>query len=143
MEVVGRGHFVEATADGGVNDGDTKHTKPGGYPKRDKADSDMGTDDIDDPVWRQRGNAKDDEERNDVVLLRGKFAGPFVETGFPFRDGEQCGTEGSTDEVAEGGTRRNAGACQGEGTWDSPDSPTEDGKVHGTWQRKSLQTGDA
>jgi len=142
MKVVGRGHFVQPTSDGCVDDCDTKHPEPGACPKRNEPDANVWADDIDDPVGRQRSDAEDDQERNDVVFLRVEFAGPFVETRFPFWDCEKSRTEGRADEVAEGGTARNTGAGQGEGTGDSPDCPTEDGEVHGPWQRERLQAAE-
>ena len=97
MKVISRGHFVQPTSDGCVDDCDTEHTEPGAYPKRNGPDSNMWADHIDDPVWRQRSDAEDDQERNDVFLLCGEFAGPFVKTKFPFRDCEKSRTEGCAD----------------------------------------------
>lgn len=139
MEISGRRHFVETTADGGVYDGDTKDTKPSACPERHETDANVGTDDVYDPVRGKRRDAEDDEERNDVVLLLTEFFGPCVETSLPLWNGEECGAKGGADKVAKSSAGSDAGAGEGEGDGDTPYCAAEDGKIHGAWDRESLE----
>ena len=139
MEIGGRSHFVETTADGGMYDGGTKDTEPGAQPKRKETDADVGTDDVDNPVGGEGRDAEDDEERNDVVHLLAKLLGPFVEVSLALGDGEKGGAEGGADEIAKSGAGSGACASKGEGDGDAPDCPTEDGEVHGAWEREGLE----
>jgi hypothetical protein len=116
-----------------------KDTQPRACPERDEPNPDVWTDDIDDPVWREGGNAENNEEGYNVIFLGAKFFGPFIKTGFPPGDSEKGGSKGSTNEVAEGGSGCDAGTGKEEGTGDTPHRPGEDGEVHGPRKGESLE----
>lgn len=99
----------------------------------------MGTDDVDDPVWGERCDAEDDEERDDVVPLLAKFFGPSIEVSLPLGNGEEGGAKGGADEIAKSGAGSDAGAGEGECEGDAPDCTAEDGEIHGAWKRKGLE----
>lgn len=120
-------------------DSDTKDTEPSAGPKGKEVDADVRTDDVDDPVWGEWCDAEDDEERDDIVFLLAKFFGPTVETGLPLGKGEEGGAKGSTNEIAECSASCDAGAGEGEGDGHAPDCTTEDGEIHGAWERESLE----
>jgi len=90
----------------------------------------MRADNVHDPMWGQGGNAEDNEERYHVFFIGLYFVGPFIEAGFPFWQGEECGPEGGRDEITESGSRGNATADEGKCACDTPDCATKDGEVH-------------
>jgi len=85
-----------------MDDTDAKDSKGGADPKGGDTDADVGADDINDPVWRERGDAEDDEKRNHVFLVGTDLGCPLIEDSFPFRESEEGRAQGSRDQVTEG-----------------------------------------
>ena len=99
MKILGARHVVELSPDGGVDDGDAEYAQKRADPKGDKADADMGRDDIDDPVRREGGDTEKDEKGDHIFLVGGYLVGPFIQDCFPPGEGEEGRAEGSRDEI--------------------------------------------
>lgn len=113
IEICRRSHFVETTANGSMYDCGTKYAEPSACPKWDELDANVGTDDVNDPVWGEGGYAEDDEKGDHVVSMLDEFVGPGVETGLPRGKGEEGRAECGADVVTE--HRAGCDACAGEG----------------------------
>ena len=85
-----------------MDDTDAKDSKGGADPKGDDAYADMGADDINDPMWRERGDAEHDEERNHVFLVGTDLGSPLIKDSFPFRESEEGRAQGGRYQVTEG-----------------------------------------
>ena len=68
---------------------DAEDPKGGADPERDDPDANVGTDDINDPVWGKRGNAEYDEKRDHVFLVGADLGGPLIKDSLPFRESEE------------------------------------------------------
>ena len=99
----------------------------------------MGTEHVDDPMGREGGNAQDDEEADDIVLLGLNLLGPNVEFRFPLGHGEQRWSQSGAYKVAKRTTSGDTCAGEREGAWDTPNRTSENGEVHGTWKRECLE----
>lgn len=68
-----------------------------------------------------------------------KFLGPCVEPSLPLGKGEKGGAKGGADEIAECSASCDTGTGKRESDGDAPDCTTEDGEIHGAWERESLE----
>ena len=64
------------------------------HPEGDKADADVGTHDVHDPVGGEGRDAEDNEEGEHVLLVGAYLVGPFIESSFPFRQSKEGWAEG-------------------------------------------------
>ena len=107
VKISGRGHLIQATANGRVYNCDAENPEKGARPEGDETNAEVRCEDIDDPMRGQGRDTKDDEEGDEVGTLRADLGGPKLEPGLEGRKGEECRAESSGNEVAKRGAGGN------------------------------------